>query len=714
MKPLVSTVFLALVAFSAAAQDPVTWSEEFNRPGLVGRVFAVGTYQGELVAGGQNFEARGSRPSHVARFDGERWLPLGAGVSGLVRGVAEYNGELVVAGEFGSAGGQPANSVAAWDGSEWRPLGEGLELSWWYVSTVFALEVFDGELYAGGQFDLADGQTALGIARWDGQQWHPVGGGINGPYEPKVLSLEADPVNGLLYVGGEFDTAGGVTTDNIAAWDGSQWHAVAGGISGPTSTGVHALQTFNGEICAGGNFHLADVPGARRIACSDGAQWYALGLGIPDWDISADVSSLAEFDGSLYVGGDFIEVDGEGGVPSRAVARWDGTQWHSVGGVAGTDLATTAIAMTVQGGRLVVGGEFKWAGTELDYGSAVVSWMIAGFDGSEWSAIGTGNGLLGGPSKILYYNGDLIGVGAFYTAGEELVGRIARFRNGRWEQFATFDRAVWDAVIYEGDLVVTGDFNQVNGQSIPHTARFDGTGWSGFGSGAGGDAIEVYNGQLYAGGLGLRRWNGSSWEALDTEIPGQIYDLHTHTDGRLYIGGYIGTPDGGYKNMAAWDGETMDNLDGGADDTVVVFYSRGDELLVGGGFDVIGGVPAERLAAFDGETWSEYGDGVGGLTVDALHEYNGRLYVAGNFTTYYGLPASFIIRDNNGEWEGIGEFNVYPRSFLDDPETGGLWMAGSFTRINNVPSHGMTRMFDGAPEMVFVGGFEAPARRVAH
>lgn len=27
---------------------------------------------------------------------------------------------------------------------------------------------------------------------------------------------------------------------------------------------------------------------------------------------------------------------------------------------------------------------------------------------------------------------------------------------------------------------------------------------------------------------------------------------------------------------------------------------------------------------------------------------------------------------------------------------------------------GMTRMFDGAPEVVFVAGFEAPARRVAH
>ncbi|MDX1626978.1 MAG: hypothetical protein R3323_10725, partial [Wenzhouxiangellaceae bacterium] len=282
---IAAACFLILFSMAVTAQ-PVEWSQDFNRPGLVGRVFALGTWEGDLYAGGYEFEARGSMPSRVARFDGSRWRPLigsqGEGVSGQVRAMAVFDGELVVAGHFGGAGGVPANGVAAWNGNDWRALGGGVQLSYDVAPTVFALEVFQGELYAGGLFDSAEGQPVIGIARWDGSTWRPVGGGIDGPYDPKVLSLEADPVAGLLYVGGEFDEAGGVAAANIAAWNGTSWQAVGSGIPGPTGSGVHALAVFQGGICAGGNFALSSPAAARRIACFDGSEWQALGNGIPD------------------------------------------------------------------------------------------------------------------------------------------------------------------------------------------------------------------------------------------------------------------------------------------------------------------------------------------------------------------------------------------------------------------------------------------------
>ena len=38
----------------------------------------------------------------------------------------------------------------------------------------------DGSLYAGGKFTTAGGVTANHIARWDGSDWHPLGSGIEG------------------------------------------------------------------------------------------------------------------------------------------------------------------------------------------------------------------------------------------------------------------------------------------------------------------------------------------------------------------------------------------------------------------------------------------------------------------------------------------------------------------------------------------------------
>jgi len=78
------------------------------------------------------------------------------GVAGTVYATLNDSsgGNFYVGGSFGAAGDAIANNVARWDGQNWHALGSGVD------SSVFALEMIGGELYAAGQFTSAGGVVA--------------------------------------------------------------------------------------------------------------------------------------------------------------------------------------------------------------------------------------------------------------------------------------------------------------------------------------------------------------------------------------------------------------------------------------------------------------------------------------------------------------------------------------------------------------------------
>jgi len=71
-----------------------------------------------------------------------------------------------------------------------------------------ALTVFDDGggrgLYAGGWFTTAGGVSAERIAKWDGASWSPLGTGVRGAAFPYVLALTVFDDGGgrALYAGG--------------------------------------------------------------------------------------------------------------------------------------------------------------------------------------------------------------------------------------------------------------------------------------------------------------------------------------------------------------------------------------------------------------------------------------------------------------------------------------------------------------------------------
>jgi trimeric autotransporter adhesin len=217
---------------------------------------------GDVYAGGEFAMAGGVEANHIARWDGSRWHALGSGLSGGTWGtivhalVMDGTGNLVVGGSFISAGGVDANNVARWDGVRWSALGAGTD------ETVTALAV-DGagtqSLYAGGTFTSIGSTPANRVARWDGVAWHPLQGGVTGDQLTSAY-VSALAIDGWgtqsLYAGG---------ARHIARWDGSGWQSLGTGMNGPVNT---LLVDQGSTLYAGGNFTTAGGKASSNIASS--------------------------------------------------------------------------------------------------------------------------------------------------------------------------------------------------------------------------------------------------------------------------------------------------------------------------------------------------------------------------------------------------------------------------------------------------------------
>jgi hypothetical protein len=121
----------------------------------------------------------------------------------------------VVGGDFTSVGGVPAVGLAAWDGVSWRALGDvaGGEA----LTCVYSLKSTSAGLFVGGDFASVDGVAANAVARLTGRGWEPLGSGLSGGFN--YTAAHAFLVHdGELYLGGDFDHAGGKLSVSMARW----------------------------------------------------------------------------------------------------------------------------------------------------------------------------------------------------------------------------------------------------------------------------------------------------------------------------------------------------------------------------------------------------------------------------------------------------------------------------------------------------------------
>ena len=140
------------------------------------------------------------------------------------------------------------------------------------------------------------------------------------------------------------------------------------------------------------------------------ADWVVWNPGLPGADDLVWATAYDTTNNRLFVGGDFLKI---GTVFANRIAQWNGSSWSALG--TGSDASVRALAMS--GTNLYVGGNFTNAG-------GISASRIAKWDGSVWSALGSG---LGAAVYALAVSGtDLFVGGTFTTAGGSTANRIAK------------------------------------------------------------------------------------------------------------------------------------------------------------------------------------------------------------------------------------------------------------------------------------------------
>jgi hypothetical protein len=200
---------------------------------FAGPVYALtADSNGTLYAGGgfSNLENIAAADNVAYRPSGGTWQPMGAGsgscgcaVTTFVRGLTAVGTDVYVGTDANDIAGIPqADHVARWNGSAWSALGaDSGGGNGWLPTTGTSINALTGDgsnLFVTGTFQNANGDArADNVAFFDGTDWHPVGsdGAGNGPWIGNGLALAL--VDRQLYAAGNFTSAGGDPQAHSAA-----------------------------------------------------------------------------------------------------------------------------------------------------------------------------------------------------------------------------------------------------------------------------------------------------------------------------------------------------------------------------------------------------------------------------------------------------------------------------------------------------------------
>lgn len=340
MKRLLMVYSAALLHTTAVAQH---WSNVGLGPAGIGptqvKCLYGDTVMDRLLAGGQFFKYRNDVDTvwafSRAQWNGARWDSLGSRVqpgsgSGEIAPEAywylRYQGNLYTCGDFGfsTPGGYNSN-IARLDAPtmQWEDLGclstvpNGLR-------TLVPKEPQE-TLYATGFADILCGQfPPTCVYSYDGStfvRWAPFD---QFPEVPLTHVTYIFEFRGKTYMVGVFPGPGGQGVASFLRFNGSVWELVPGWNNLMASIWDYTIR--NDTLYVGGDFLEVNGGPGNLVASFDGEQWNNLGGGFRCNDCwsAGSVNALQWFNGELWACGMFDQVLD---IPAHGIAKWDGQRW---------------------------------------------------------------------------------------------------------------------------------------------------------------------------------------------------------------------------------------------------------------------------------------------------------------------------------------------------------------------------------------------------
>ena len=263
----------------------------------------------------------------IMRWDGSRWEDITGNFSKVIDALKverissnipvlalAVDGEdnLYAAGVFyyptaDHTGEIPMGYVAKWNQKNWTILGQGFDRLNVFNFVVSAT----GDGYISGEQSFTPEGNSGYLAKWDGEKWTQLNTGKL--FSAQILSVEK---SGRLYAYSQANI--------IAYWNGTHWTTIADQLGGEAPAVYDMAVDENGLLCIGGSFESVNGIPARHIACWNGGAWQALRE-----EANERVNALAFGPGGdLFAVGFFTEA---GGLSTYHIARWDGKIWHVLG-----------------------------------------------------------------------------------------------------------------------------------------------------------------------------------------------------------------------------------------------------------------------------------------------------------------------------------------------------------------------------------------------
>jgi len=293
--------------------------------------------------------------------------------------------------------------------------------------------------------------------------------------------------NSNLFVVGNFTKINGNTCYWSTYYDGSSWAPHTNLIGG---SGINGIDVFGSDLYAVDDLNHGGVSG---VGLWTGSTWTDGG--------STNVNYTA-----IYADGNDLYTYGTDHKINKKTGAGNFSVFYDFGTTGG------AGSFVRYNGKLICSGSFTVIG-------GVPANRIAAWDGTNWTALGTG--LSAGASCMTVYNNELYVAGKITTAGGVTVNNIAKWNGTTWSSVGggtgASSNGVRDLKTIATGVIAVGDFTQVGGVNTSNVAYWNGSVWAGLGLTHGdsfANRVEVFNNKIYVGTFDFNhahvyRYNGA-------------------------------------------------------------------------------------------------------------------------------------------------------------------------------------------------------------